>query len=462
MIKKRLIVIYSRVSSAAQSIELQEAAARRYLESQNLTGNENFILYLSDTDVSATKYKMSERPKLMKLIRLIEEGKVKTVIGYKRDRFARNFYEFVDITNIFIKHKVEVVYTASNEPLFKDKLSLEAFHGMFGQMEAENIRTRTDDARKQYPSRILGYKRKRKDGRVTFLIDNNKKELIVTLFNDFCNVSNEEQFINFLLARRVGLTDPNRTLRILTNPFYSAHYKTNHGYQLLPHVEPIINLETFLTVKSKVDKFIVYYEEKLQDINNLVKIIPRCGECNGFMKHRRANPLDLGYFVCRDRHRRVAISVEEANNLITQTVLNHVKSISVNQAEKVILKGISSENKKLKIEKKKAASKHSDIALMISMISTQDNKNKRFITECLDKIQSLKEQYYSISDDILALRELRDEIKNIKQLTKLDFNFSQQELQQLIDLLVDKVYAYEDYMQITLYLSVFEKDKGVS
>lgn len=62
------IVIYNRVSSAAQSLELQDAAARRYLESQNLVGNEEFIIYLSDHDVSATKLKMSQRPKLMVLI----------------------------------------------------------------------------------------------------------------------------------------------------------------------------------------------------------------------------------------------------------------------------------------------------------------------------------------------------------------------------------------------------------
>lgn len=77
----------------------------------------------------------------MELIRLIQEGKVKTVIGYKRDRFARNFYEFVDITKIFIKHDVEVIYTASNEPPFRNKLALEAFYGMFGQIEGENIRS---------------------------------------------------------------------------------------------------------------------------------------------------------------------------------------------------------------------------------------------------------------------------------------------------------------------------------
>ncbi|MDQ0232865.1 recombinase family protein [Metabacillus malikii] len=64
--EKQLIVVYQRVSSDAQSLKLQDAAARRYLESQNLTGNEDFIIYLSDHDVSATKLKMSQRPELRK------------------------------------------------------------------------------------------------------------------------------------------------------------------------------------------------------------------------------------------------------------------------------------------------------------------------------------------------------------------------------------------------------------
>ena len=191
MKEQHLIVVYKRVSSAAQSLELQDAAARRYLESQDLAGNEDFIIYLSDYDVSATKLKMSKRPKLMELIRLIQEGKVKTVIGYKRDRFARNFYEFVDITKIFIKHGVEVIYTASNEPPFRNKLALEAFYGMFGQIEGENIRSRTDDARKQFPSSIFGFKRIKEEGKVRFLIDENRRDIVVTLFNDFSNVSNE-------------------------------------------------------------------------------------------------------------------------------------------------------------------------------------------------------------------------------------------------------------------------------
>lgn len=61
MEERNLIVVYSRVSSAAQSLELQQSAARRYLESEGMNGNEDFILYLSDYDVSATKLKMSQR-----------------------------------------------------------------------------------------------------------------------------------------------------------------------------------------------------------------------------------------------------------------------------------------------------------------------------------------------------------------------------------------------------------------
>src|SRR5699024_4514595 len=151
----------------------------------------------------------------------------------------------VDITKNFIKYDVEVIYTASNEPPFKNKLALEAFYGMFGQMEGENIRTRTEDARKQYPSRIFGYTRKKDENKVTFLIDDSKKELITALFNDFCSVNSEEQFIDFLLIRRAGLTNPERVLRLLTNPFYSAHYETKNDYQALPHVEPLDSLETF-------------------------------------------------------------------------------------------------------------------------------------------------------------------------------------------------------------------------
>ncbi|WP_159083027.1 recombinase family protein [Lysinibacillus sp. 2017] len=225
------MIIYQRVSSAAQSLELQDAAAKRYLESIGLNGEENFIINLNDHDVSATKLKMNHRPNLMQLIALIKEGKVKTVVVYKRDRLARNFYEFVDITKIFIKYNVEVIYTASNEPPFKNKLALEAFFGMFAQMEGQNISTRTADARKQYPSSIFGYKRIIDEtSKRRYIINEEKKCLIESLFTDFSKVINEEQFVDFLMLRRKGLKDPDKIIKTLTNPFYAGHYETKNSY----------------------------------------------------------------------------------------------------------------------------------------------------------------------------------------------------------------------------------------
>src|SRR5699024_5220797 len=101
------------------------------------------------------------------------------------------------------------------------------------------------------------------------------------------------------IVRRKGLANPERILRILMNPFYAAHYKTKNEYQLLPHVEPMISLDIYLAAKSRIDKFVSYYQEKILDMNKLFIITPRCGECNEQMKHRRENPLDAGYFVCR-------------------------------------------------------------------------------------------------------------------------------------------------------------------
>jgi site-specific DNA recombinase len=79
MEEKNLIVKYSRVSSASQGLELQLPSAKRYFESVELTGEEEFVVELCDYDVSATKLKMKERPKLMELIRLIQEGKGRCV-----------------------------------------------------------------------------------------------------------------------------------------------------------------------------------------------------------------------------------------------------------------------------------------------------------------------------------------------------------------------------------------------
>lgn len=461
MKEKNLIIIYCRVSSASQSLKLQLDAARSYLESLGLKENEDFIIYLDDHDVSATKLSINQRPKLMELISLIEEGKVKTVVVYKRDRLARNFYEFVDITKIFMKYDVEVVYTASDEPPFKNKLALEAFYGMFAQMEGQNIRTRTSDARKQYPPKIFGYKKVTDEtNRSQYIINEDKRVLIQSLFIDFSNVQNEEQFLEFLLGRKKELKDPDKILKILTNPFYAGHYESKNDYQVLSHVEPIISLDLYLECQAQIDTFIAYYHEKLAEVSKLSLVTPKCGKCGNTMKKRKENQLDLGYFVCSSNHKRISISVEEINDLVTQTVLQYVQSISVKLAKKMIPNKITAKQKNLQQALESKSSEYLDTSLKLC---TLDRKTKTTITKYLEKIQTIKDKYNDLELDLRSLQRLSNETKEITRLlSKLHFDFTEQELQRLIELFVDQILVYETHLHIDLFLSSFAKEFNAS
>ncbi|QVY61945.1 recombinase family protein [Cytobacillus gottheilii] len=460
MEEKNLIVKYYRVSSASQGLELQLSSAKRYFESVGLTGEEEFVVELCDHNVSATKLKMEERRKLMELIRLIQEGKVKKVIVYKRDRLARNFYEFVDITRIFIKYNVEVIYTASNEPPFRNKLALEAFYGMFGQMEGENIRTRTGDTRKQYPSSIFGYTRLKEDNRVCFVVNKEKRDSIVSLFTEFSNVKDEEQFFNFFMTRHKGLNQPEKRLRILTNPFYAAHYESKSGLHPMAHVEPLISLDLFLATKAQMDKFLDIYKEKLNEVNSLFLTTPLCGKCGNIMKHRKQNVLDEGYFVCSSNHKRLMITVLELNDSIKHAVLEHVKSMSAQLANKIMSKHIAITKKRLEHEKDIATSEYLETSLELSTINLS---SKSVISKYLDKIQILKDKSNKIDQDLMALKLLSNEVKTIDKIFyQKELSLSQPNIHQLIEMLVHEVLVHESYIGIDLFLSAFIKELDAS
>lgn len=456
-----LIAIYGRVSSAAQSLELQLSAAKKYLESKGLNGNEDFVIELTDPDVSATKLKMKDRLKLMELLRLIQEGKVKKVIVYKRDRLARNFYEFVDITRIFIKYNVEVIYTASNEPPFRNKLALEAFYGMFGQMEGENIRTRISDTRKQYPSSIFGYKRMKEDKHVYYVVNEEKRDSIISLYTDFSKVKDEEEFFHFLMKRRKGLNQPDKLLRILTNAFYAAHYESKNGLQPLAHIEPIVSLELYLGAKAQIDKFLANYKEKLIEVSNLFITTPSCGKCGKKMKHRQQNALDEGYFVCSANHKRIMITINELNAAVNNVVLDHTEFISAQFANKVMSKYITTAKKRLEHERGIITTKYLNTSLAICTKLGQDGKSA--IPKHLDQIQLLKDNSKELGEDLVDLLSLSNEIKSLNTiLSQEKLNLSKPDVHRLVELLVHEVIVHEAYIGIDLFLSTFAKELEIS
>lgn len=113
---------------------------------------------------------------------LIKAKKVKKLIVYKRDRLALNFYGYAELAKLFIEYYVELIFTAINEAPFMRSIVFESFHGMLGQMEGLNIRSRTDDALEQYPPNIIGYTRTKQNNLVTYVAHPEKAEIITSLF----------------------------------------------------------------------------------------------------------------------------------------------------------------------------------------------------------------------------------------------------------------------------------------
>ncbi len=161
--KKKLTVVYSRVSSGSQNLREQIDAAKKVLKVRNI--DEEDVLFLEDFNVSATKNDIANRPSFNRLMQLVSEDKVATIIIYSRDRAYRDFYEGARFNALINQRGVEVVYTAYGEIPIHQNSSLESFYGIFAQQEGKNIRKRIADVVNRYPGTTIGYHRIKKKNR---------------------------------------------------------------------------------------------------------------------------------------------------------------------------------------------------------------------------------------------------------------------------------------------------------
>ncbi|MFJ7668264.1 hypothetical protein ACIQXI_14290 [Lysinibacillus sp. NPDC097195] len=137
--------------------------------------------------------------------------------------------------------------------------------------------------------------------------------------------------------------------------------------------------------------------------------------------------------------------------------MEHIHSISTKHLRNIISKRIIAENKKLQKELEKTKSEFLDNSLTLCTI---DIKRKPAIAELLDKIQLLKDKYNDLEQDLQSLQKLGNEFIEIHSLlSQLTLDFTQQDLQRLSELLIDKVKVY---VHVELFLSSYGEEDKVS
>jgi DNA invertase Pin-like site-specific DNA recombinase len=149
-------VIFSRVSTLMQDTDRQTEELKEYAVKMNYN-----LITVIEEQISGAK-KNDERPELIKLMQLIDEGKVNKVLVWELSRLGRNVVEILQVIQGFNEKKVSLyIKNFSLETLSEDlkpnPLSMFMIQILLSVAEMERVAIR----QRMYS----GYLKHRKDGK---------------------------------------------------------------------------------------------------------------------------------------------------------------------------------------------------------------------------------------------------------------------------------------------------------
>ena len=149
-------VIFSRVSTLMQDTDRQTEELKEYAVKMDY----NLITVIEEQISGAKKNK--ERPELIKLMKLIDEGKVNKVLVWELSRLGRNVVEILQVIQIFNEKKVSLYIKnfsleTLNDDLKPNPLSMFMIQILLSVAEMERVAIR----QRMYS----GYIKHRKDGK---------------------------------------------------------------------------------------------------------------------------------------------------------------------------------------------------------------------------------------------------------------------------------------------------------
>ncbi len=149
-------VIFSRVSTLMQDTDRQTEELKEYAFKMNYN-----LITVIEEQISGAK-KNDERPELIKLMKLIDEGKVNKVLVWELSRLGRNVVEILQVIQIFNEKKVSLYIKnfsleTLNEDLKPNPLSMFMIQILLSVAEMERVAIR----QRMYS----GYIKHRKDGK---------------------------------------------------------------------------------------------------------------------------------------------------------------------------------------------------------------------------------------------------------------------------------------------------------
>ncbi|MEC1526085.1 recombinase family protein [Neobacillus niacini] len=453
MLTKGKVVVYTRVSSDQQSLEMQLEAAKPYVK--NYQPDE--VIYLNDPGVSATKKKIEERPKLKKLLEMIESFQVDTLIVYQRDRLARDFYEYLEIILLIYTYKIKVIFTASGHLPFNHDLESgifsEGVFGMMSQIEGLNIVNRTKDAFQKAPHSILGYIVSKNNGAKTYTINPKYKATIKQLYRDCVSITHAKELIELLLNYKKLINRKEiDVFNILIRPFYSGHVEVNGVFEKLDKVPEIITIEEFKKVQDKLRQLVPNFNLNTLKDGEMPLIVPKCHICNEALVP--SNSLENTVLKCK-RHQKVYIRTDTFNELIDEVLDDIFKHTNLDQIDKQTLTTLHKLISFIK-EKKEAIQREFEQVQWKLFTEVNFAKEKNLVNKMNHTLKTLQDEFQMVIEYEIKIENQIEDVTQLVNLVVSKLNIEIKDYRELmIRCFVKDIIIHEGYANFELYYSDF-------
>lgn len=451
---KKVDVFLRRISTGNQDLAMQIAADKKYRD----VLDEDEYIELNEIGVSANKVKLKEREKMVELLSLINRDMVRTIYVYDRSRLTRNFYEYIELVDLFILNNVQVVFTSSDVtyPPFSSNYLIEGFNGILIEEEGKAIARRVSDVHRKLPAKKYGYDIIKEDGKKSYSLKDEYKEKIINLFEDAKRIEDESDFIQLVFAYSAILKkQPSDIIRIVTDPFYAACEQIGSHLNSLSYVEAAISKELYSEVQQNIGGIVAKLQQNISDRGTENVLPPKCGKCKKKMVYRKNHVGESGNYTCSNKHKRVIVDVDTYNSTLLKTTSLVLANLNRKEIEKVAFKIIATvitnlESELSVLSKRIEQHEYSVATMPIDVLLYQSNLSSE-----VDKLSRMKGQRKALREQILSFENYELKIRYLIDKLKIQDYLQETELLNLVGLVIKECYVNDSTLSISLYFNEF-------
>ncbi|PZM61730.1 recombinase family protein [Paenibacillus dendritiformis] len=420
------IAIYIRVSTDEQaqqgfSIDAQKERLQAYCVSQ---GWDDYKLYIDD-GYSGTNL---NRPAMKRLLRHVEEKKIKSVIVYKLDRLGRKQKDVLHLLeDVFEKN--DVTFKSATEPFDTSTPLGKAMIGIlavFAQLERDMIIERTTTGRKQrikkgkWPGGPVpfGYSWDKESQRL--LINHEEAGIVKEIFRKYINGQSRLSIAEWVVKKSKARTFDHSVIRdMLSRPVYNGKLILDGKIVDGDH-DAIISDEDWFAVQREISR----RKDGLSPTGDyLLRGLLKCGVCGSNVVHVKRRTVRYGkeylyeLYACKNQHVRAKDKSNYCNmgyykrKDVEEFVINQIKLISLNP----------NELKKRVLDKSESNSPYAEIdelkAKIRKLTSNLDNLYQA-IQDGNIKASSVSSRIRSIEEERAALESRLDDLEDATPRTK--------------------------------------------